>query len=826
MDLEILKFGGSSLATSDALLRVRDVLLSRRHQSKIVVCSAMGGVTSSLLSAGRLAAAGDSGYQQICDQLKERHLLALSEVGLKPTLFRAVKHELADLLEEMETLCKGIFILGEFSPRSSDALVSFGERMAVPMVTALLKDAGMQVRRVDARDWIVTDNQYGAATVNWQQTSASILTGLDADMEFEVLITEGFIGRGPDGATTTLGRGGSDYTASLMARAANAKLMEKSTDVAGMMTADPRMVPQASVIETMSYEEALELCHFGAKVIYHPTIDPLRSANIPLLVRSTFAKESVQGTRIVSEPHSQQIVRGLSSVSDMALITLVGGGIIARPGFSRRVFTALAQAQVNVVLITQSSSEHTITLAIAEEDVLEAENALKEEFDADLALSRLENLRIDRGLSIIALVGGGMEKATGVSGRAFAALGEKGVNVRAIAQGSTERNISIVVASEQIPQALRALHAAFFERPSHRLQLICLGTGQVGTAFLNQLNAIQDELVESGLKLDVIAIARSDRHILEKQGLDLLHWNGNLAEQPQFHSSPEEFLEKALRTCDSDPIVVVDNTASAAVAETYLSLIKQGVHVVASNKIAASGPLEVWHQLRKHCEAQSTELRIETNVGAALPILDPIQLMLRTGDHIERIEAVLSGSLNYIFSKLEQGVAFSDAVVEAQSLGYTEPDPRLDLSGQDVARKILILARMAGAELELSDVRNEGFLPATCFEMTPEAFLEALPACNDRFASDLPGVWRFVAEYANGKCQIGLKRLPAEHPFAHLQGSDNQVNIYSKRYFKTPLVIRGSGAGADLTASGVFSDVLRLVQSKSHLPVVSISDKG
>lgn len=826
MDLEILKFGGSSLATSDALMRVRDVLLSRRKQSKIVVCSAMGGVTSSLLSAGRLAAAGDSGYQQICDHLKEKHLLALSEVGLKPSLSHAVNQELTGLLEEMETLCRGIFILGEFSPRSSDALVSCGERMAVPMVVALLKDAGMKVRRVDARDWIVTDDQYGSATVNWPQTSASILTGLDADLDFEVLMTEGFIGRGPDGATTTLGRGGSDYTASLIARAADAKLMEKSTDVAGMMTADPRMVPQASVIETMSYEEALELCHFGAKVIYHPTIEPLRAANIPLLVRSTFAKESVQGTRIVDDPDSQQIVRGLSSVSDMALITLVGGGLIARPGFSRRVFTALAQAQVNVVLITQSSSEHTITLAIAEEDVPEAENALKEEFDADLALGRLENLRIDRGLSIIALVGGGMEKATGVSGRAFAALGEKGINVRAIAQGSTERNISIVVASEQVPRALRALHAAFFERSSHRLQLICLGTGQVGTAFLNQLNATQDELGKSGWKLDVIAIARSDRHILEEEGLELSKWNRDLAEKPEFHANPQEFLERALRCCDHDPIVVVDNTASAEVAETYLSLVKRGVHVVASNKIAAAGPLETWRQLREQCEAQGTELRIETNVGAALPILDSMQLMLRTGDSIERIEAVLSGSLNYIFSTLEQGVTFSEAVAEAKSLGYTEPDPRLDLSGQDVARKILILARLAGAELELSDVQNEGFLPASCFELPPEAFLEALPAHQDLFASDVPGVWRFVAEYENGKCQIGLKRLPAEHPFAQLQGSDNQVNIHTKRYSKSPLVIRGSGAGADLTASGVFSDVLRLVQSKFHLPVISISDKG
>lgn len=810
MDLEVLKFGGSSLATADALKRVQQVLLDRKDQQKIVVCSAMGGVTSALLLAGRMAADQDLLYREECASIRSKHHEAMADIGLGRDARHALEVEIQDLFREVETICKGMYILGEMSPRSADALVSYGERMAVPMVVALLKTAGLRVRRVDARDWIATDDAHGAANVHWTSTAAAILRDVDADMTFDVLVTEGFIGKGPDGSTTTLGRGGSDYTASLIARAVDANFMEKSTDVPGMMTADPRMVRWARVIDSMSYEEALELCHFGAKVIYHPTIEPLRKAGIPLVVRSTFAKDDRPGTRIVANPDATQIVRGLSSMSEVALITLVGGSIIARPGFSRRVFTALAQAQINVILITQSSSEHTITLAIAAGDVPEAERALHEEFDADMALGRLENLRVDMDLSIVALVGGGMQSSSGVSGRAFAALGESGINVRAIAQGSTERNISIVVASSDVPGALQALHEAFFEPPRQRLNLICFGMGQVGQALLDQIHSSLRLLQRRHLDIRVIGIVRRHTHLLNPDGIDPIDWYAEAVSRGQPNVSAIEVLSRFRGMRSKGEVVLVDNTASEEVASLYSRAAAMGMHIVASNKIAAAGPTRRWEALQAELIRHNRTFRFETNVGAALPILDTIEQMRTTGDDIHRIEAVLSGSLNFIFSEMEGGLTFEEAVHAAKSKGYTEPDPRLDLSGEDVARKILILARLTGAQLDMESVENTRFLPDEAFEMNPEEFMASLTAYNNLFISEEPGVWRVVATFESGRADVGLKRLPLSHPFAMLQGSDNQIRLFTRRYADAPLVIQGSGAGADRTASGVFSDILRL----------------
>ena len=810
MDLEVLKFGGSSLATAEALQRVQSVLLERRAEQKIVVCSAMGGATSALLTAGRLAESGDAGYRESFASIGRRHEQVIEALALPSHLKLPLISEVEVTLKEAEALLRGVHILGELSPRSADAIASCGERLAVPMVAALLRAGGLRVRRVDARDWIQTDDQHGAASVDWTQTSAAILTGVDADLAFDVLITEGYIGRGPDGATTTLGRGGSDYTASLIARATNARRMEKSTDVLGMMTADPRLVPEAEVIASMSYEEALELCHFGAKVIYHPTIEPLRKSGIPLIVRSTFATDNHPGTAIVASPEHTCIVRGLSSMSDMALITLVGGGIIAKPGFSRRVFTALAQAAINVVLITQSSSEHTITLAIAEGDVPDAERALTEEFEADMTLGRLESIRIDQGLSIVALVGGGMQSAAGVSGQAFEALGRAGINVRAIAQGSTERNISIVLSSIDVPAALRAMHQAFFSNIVQEHRLLCFGTGQVGRAFLDQIHAAAPTLRQRGISIQVVGIVRRQRHLLDPEGIDLGQWSEQLDAAGQGHASTQEIWSHILSSPSLRPTILVDNTASEDTTALYLEAAKARMHLVASNKLAAAGPLDAWLTLNKQLKAAQRSFRHETNVGAALPVLDALAQMVATGDEVLRIEAVLSGSLNFIFSRIQSGQRFSEAVQEARELGYTEPDPRLDLSGEDVVRKILICARACGASLDMKDVHNPGFLPKTAFAGEAGQFMASLADHDSLFVSQDAGVWRFVARFAPGQCAVGLERLPIDHPFAQLQGPDNQIRIHSRRYSTQPLVLQGSGAGAVLTASGVFSDVLRL----------------
>ena len=802
MELEVLKFGGSSLETAAAMRRVADVLWERRSTQRIVVCSAMGGITNALLDAGRRAAARDEGYKDTCSTIRRRHEEALEGLG--------VVADVEDLLHELEQLCSGIFLIGELSGRSSDALVSYGERLAVRIVEALLRGKGLAVRRVDARDWVATDAGYGAAWVDVERTAEAVRAGVTREMRFDVLLTEGFIGRAPDGSTTTLGRGGSDYTASLVAAAIGAVCMEKSTDVPGMMTADPRLVREARIIPSMSYEEAMELCHFGAKVIYHPTIAPLRERSIPLVVRSTF-DPGATGTRIVADPPQSEVVRGISSISGMALLTLVGGGVIGRPGFSRRVFTALGLAGVNVVLITQSSSEHSITVAIAEQDVAAAEDALHEELGADLALGRLEPLRVDRGLSIVALVGGGMAATSGVSGRAFSALGSAGINVRAIAQGSTERNISIVVATEEEAAAVRALHGAFFTGGVRRLHLCCVGVGAVGSALLDQIAATAPALQAQGVELRVVGLASSTRSVLDPHGIDLSTWREAL-DGGEPGRTPAELLAQ-FRKLKLTDAVWVDNTASADVAACARTAVAAGIHVVCSNKIAAAGPLEDFHALA----AGPGRFLNETNVGAALPVIDTLRTLVATGDRIRRIEAVMSGSLNHIFSRFGAGCSFEEAVLEARALGFTEPDPRLDLGGVDVARKLLILARMAGESLEMADISNPGFLPSSAFEGSVEAFLAALPSLEpgmqERLAAASPGRLRFVARWdREAGASVGLETLPSDHPFCALQGSDNRVSFTTDRYPERPLVIQGSGAGAAVTASGVFGDLLKLAR--------------
>lgn len=814
MDLEVLKFGGSSLATAETMDRVGSVLLRRREVQRIVVCSAMGGVTNALIEMGQRAARQDEGYSTDIMAISNRHYEVCSALNLMDAV-PDLADELNVLLEEMKGLCAGIYMVGELSGKSLDQLVSFGERLAVPVVTALLKSHGMTIRRVDARDWICTDNSYGSAQVDLEKTTALILSGVSENMDFEILITEGFIGRDPQGHTTTLGRGGSDYTASLIAKSVQANAMEKSTDVPGMMTADPRIVPQARIIETMSYEEAMELCHFGAKVIYHPTIEPLRDQNIPLIIRSTFDSDH-PGTRVVSSPTDTALVRGISSVSEISLLTLEGGGVIGKPGFSRRVFTALVESRINVILITQSSSEYSLTVGVSDSDLEMAQIALNNEFESDMMLNRLSPLRVDSGLSILALVGGGMQSEVGVSGRAFEALARAGINIRAIAQGSTERNISIVLSTLDISSALRALHRAFFETPVHRLNLCCIGLGQVGSAMFQQLEANEALWQKEGIEMRVVGVANSSRYCLDANGINPRELTSVLREKGTPCSDPQEILQH-LGDLLLPNVVWVDNTASDAVARMAAQALSKGISVVCSNKIAAVGAFSEWQFLIRDSHPRGARFLNETNVGAALPVIDVVRQLRRVGDVVHRMEAVLSGSLNFIFSRMDDGVSFTSALNEAGERGFTEPDPRLDLGGVDVARKLLILAREMGHELELSSIDNVSFLPAHAFDGDSDAFLLALPACEaavqDLFqkATQNQKRLRFVAEFKNGCGQVALKMLASDHPFFSLKGSDNALALWTDRYRDHPLVIQGSGAGADLTASGVIGDLLRYI---------------
>lgn len=816
--MEVLKFGGSSLVSAEAMSRVREVLLARRGEQRIVVCSAMGGVTNDLLRIGLRASQGDDSHLELLAHLRKRHLETLASLDLTEDL--ATLNEISDSLDELQSLCKGIQLIRELSAKTMDQLVSYGERLAVPMVCAWLAQGGLKVRRVDAREWICTDENFGAAQVDLQRTNEMIREGVKSDLDFEVLITEGFIGKSSHGNTTTLGRGGSDYSASLVASAIKAKFMEKSTDVPGMLTADPRLVPGARVIEEMSYEEAMELCHFGAKVIYHPTIAPLRAQNIPLIVRSTFESD-LPGTRIVSEPSTKAVVRGLSSVDGLSLITFEGGELIGRPGFSSRIFSALAQASINVTLITQSSSENSLTIGIEDSDLDAAIFALESDLKSDIDTGRLGALKVDRDLSLVALVGGGMVSSAGVSGKAFKALGDAGVNVRAIAQGSTERNITLVVASEDVPAALRALHNRFFDSSSNerRIQVFCAGLGQVGQSFLSQFKATRGAMEEQlGHKIDLVGMANSRSFAFDADGI-----NDGLELISRGLVNPSESIEAVHQQFIAMPgsmKIWVDNSASAQVADLALTSIDRGVGYVCSNKIASSRSFEEFTKLMNSHTGRLL-FRNETNVGAALPIIGSVHKMIETGDSINRIEAVLSGSLNFIFSALDQGRKFKDAVLEAKKLGYTEPDPRLDLSGTDVARKILILSRLAGDPLELSQVHVESFMPLLPEDLTVEKFMDSIddwgPSIDELAQSNRSNGnrLRFVASWTREEgCRCELKPIDSSHPFYGLEGTDNSVAIHSNRYSVRPMVIKGAGAGAELTASGVLADLYEVCHNQ------------
>jgi aspartokinase/homoserine dehydrogenase 1 len=810
--MKVLKFGGSSVATAENINRVVAIIKERINNDKIVVVvSAMGGITDMLIQCGILASAADEYYKIKLQEIEHRHLETvklLIPVSQQSSILSWVKKR----CNELEDICNGVFLLGELSDRTKDRIVSYGEHISSQILFSRLRSEGVESTWKDSRDLIITDSNFTHATVDFISTNQNIQHYF-ADSNDRLFIMPGFIASDAAGATTTLGRGGSDFTAAIIGAGGNASVVEIWTDVSGMMTADPRLVVNTRIIRHISYQEAMELSHFGAKVIYPPTIQPLLSKNIPVWIKNTFAPNDY-GTVIENEaiPHEGSI-RGITSIDNIALLSLEGSGMIGIPGFSKRLFEVLANSRINVILITQGSSEHSICVGVQQSNSARAKEAVDDAFAFEIKSGKVDPLIIETDLAIIALVGDNMKSHPGISGKMFGAIGRNGVNVRAIAQGSSERNISAVVSKNDVKKAINVLHEEFFETTYKQMNLFITGVGNVGSKFIAQIEQQQQYLQEHlRLQIKVVGLANSQRMLFNDEGIDLKNWRESLDKGDPMNL--EQYVD-IIRSRNLRNTVFADVTADDKVAMCYSKLLQKSISVVACNKVACSSPYEYYKKLKDLAREFNSLFLFETNVGAGLPVIGTLNDLLRSGDKINKIEAVLSGTLNFVFNNYNGERSFAAVVREAQEEGYTEPDPRLDLSGTDVMRKIMILARESGEKMEMEEILNNSFMPVTCMEGDVENFYTEMAREEEHFkklyleAAEVGKKLKFVAKYENGKAEVGLQHIDPNHDFYHLYGKDNVVLFYTNRYVQQPLVVKGAGAGAEVTASGVFADIIR-----------------
>ncbi len=813
--MQVLKFGGTSVANADNMNKVVSIVNAALVEESIVlVVSAMGGITDNLLDIGNLAAAADERYKDLLKEIENRHLAAVREllpIQQQSATLSLVKQQ----FNQLEGICDGVFLLSELSPRTKDRIVSYGELLSSMIISAKFQSLNVNQLWVDTRNLIATNSHHGNAAVDFAFTEKNIQKFF-AKNPHPLYVVPGFISADENGNTTTLGRGGSDYTGAIFAAATQATVLEIWTDVSGMMTADPRLVQNAKPINRISYQEAMELSHFGAKIIYPPTIQPVMSSNIPVWIKNTFVPEEY-GTLIENESAvTDSFIRGISSINKISLLSLEGSGMIGIPGFSKRLFEALAKESVNVILITQSSSEHSICVGINEADTLKAKQSIDDAFSYEIQSGKVDPLKVEQGLSIVALVGEQMKSHPGVSGKMFGVLGRNGINVRAIAQGSSEKNISAVLSEKDVKKAINVLHEEFFETTYKQLNVFIAGTGNVGGKLLGQIHKqfqyLQNEL---RLQIQIIGLANSKKILVHEEGIDLGNWKELLQEAPagNIHDFVNGIIEKNLRNS-----VFVDVTANGEVATVYGALLEKSISVVACNKIAASSTYADYRKLKSQAREFNSMFLFETNVGAGLPVIGTLNDLLRSGDKVNKIQAVLSGTLNFVFNNYDGTKPFAQVVRQAQTEGYTEPDPRLDLGGTDVMRKIMILAREAGQQIEMEDISNTYFLPASCFEGSVEDFYAEMDKQEAHFKKLYDEAvannckLKFVAAYENGKASVGLRHIPSDSDFYHLYGKDNLVLFYTDRYPEQPLVVKGAGAGADVTASGVFADIIRVAR--------------
>ncbi len=805
--MKVLKFGGTSVGTVESLKNVKAIVEGQK-EPVIVVVSALGGITDQLINTARLAAKGDIAHLESYAKIVERHHNVIE--GIVPEAYKLQVTSIVNpLLEELENIYRGISLLKDLSERTLDIVVSYGERISSVIIAHVIDGA----QHIDSRNFIKTVKQWDKHVLDNEATQPLIHQLFD-NLQAKVVVVPGFIASDADGNVTNLGRGGSDYTAAILAAALDADVLEIWTDVDGFMTADPRVISGALVIEHLSFTEAMELCNFGAKVIYPPTIYPVFHKNIPIVIKNTF-NPTAPGTWI-SERHPSpdgKAIKGISSINDTCLITVQGLGMVGVIGINSRIFNALAKNGISVFLVSQAASENNTSFAVRNSDADRAINVLKEEFAVELQSGSLSEISAEPNLATVAIVGENMKHTTGIAGKLFNTLGRNGISVIACAQGASETNISFVIEHKDLRKALNVIHDSFFLADTQVLNLFVVGIGNVGRNLLQQISAQQDILLENkALKVRLVGIANSKKCVFDRDNLTPENYM-DMLEESTMESTPEN-IRKGVIGMNIFNSVFVDCTSSPQIADLYADFLSHNINVVAANKIAASSKYENYSNLKKIARKKDVKFLFETNVGAGLPIINTINNLINSGDRILKIEAVLSGTLNYIFNVLSKDVPLSKAIKMAQEAGYSEPDPRTDLSGKDVIRKIVILAREAGYRVEQDDVTVNLFIPDNYFEGSIDEFFTNIKELDGKFENlreenSRKGLhFRFVATLDNGKVSVKLQEVNSAHPFYHLEGSNNVILLTTARYNEFPMVIKGYGAGAEVTAAGVFADII------------------
>ncbi len=813
--MKILKFGGSSVGNPGRIKKVIEIIQNSAAENKKIaaVFSAFQGVTDQLINISKLASNGNSSYEEILKEIEKRHIAAAKElidVKRQSSILASLKMN----LNELDDVVHGVFLVKEISPRTLDFIMSFGERMSAYLIAEALKDKGTDAEFLDSRKLVKTDDNFGSARINFEATNKNISSYFKSNNKTQIIT--GFIGTTLNNETTTIGRGGSDYTASIFGAALNVDEIQIWTDVDGVLTANPTKVKKAFSLESITYEEAMELSHFGAKVIHPPTMQPAMNKKIPIRIKNTFSPDFAGTVIQEKNPEQSFAIKGISSIDNIALLRVQGSGMIGVAGIAQRIFGALARKYINIILITQASSEHSLCIAVLPQFAESARQAIKDEIKYEIRDNLINEPLVENDLSIIAIVGENMRRTPGISGKVFQALGRNGVNIVAIAQGSSELNISTVVSKANESKALNALHDAFFLSLTKSLHVFLAGTGLIGSTMLKQIqNQYEFLKKEYSLSINIAGLANSDKMYVDGNGIDIEQWKNKLSSEGT-KSNINRFVKEMINL-NLPNSVFVDCTSSDAVVAKYKSILDSAISIVTPNKKANSGSYSYYKDLRHSAFIHNVKFMYETNVGAGLPIIGTLQDLVTSGDKVLKIEGVLSGTLSYIFNSYTSGKKFSEIVAEAKEKGYTEPDPRDDLKGTDVARKLLILAREIGLQLELDDVKVENLVPEEARNSRSiDSFFNKLKKYDDSFekrrsqAEAENKVLRYIAKLENGKAEIALQAVEKNHPAYLLNGSDNILIFTTKHYEIRPIVIKGPGAGADVTAAGVFADVIRI----------------